>query len=127
VKTCPTCGLEKPATKYRNRNLHCNACVYVRSKATEREYWLRSQYGIGQADYDQMLAAQGGGCAICAGTNGDGRPLAVDHNHLTGQVRGLLCHNCNHAIGKLKADAGPDVLASALSYILSTQPLEVDA
>lgn len=65
-----------------------------------RQYQRRWRYGITQAEYDQRLAKQGGVCALC-----DGRPedsvrgvLAVDHDHLTGAVRGLLCIRCNAAL-----------------------------
>lgn len=54
-----------------------------------------------------MLEAQGGVCAICKGpeTKPNAKYLAVDHDHATGAVRGLLCNNCNRAIGLLGDDA----------------------
>lgn len=61
-------------------------------------------YGIDDQRYAEMLAAQGGGCAIC-GTppNPAAKPatrtLCVDHDHVTGAVRSLLCHKCNKALG----------------------------
>jgi len=65
---------------------------------SRRDDYLRRTYGISQAVYDQMLAEQGGVCAICRHTEGD-KPLAVDHSHKTGQVRGLLCTVCNVQVG----------------------------
>lgn len=62
-----------------------------------------------------MLAAQGGKCAICGGTNPGGHRLAVDHDHTTGAVRGLLCHACNAGIGKLRDD--PALLRVAADYL----------
>jgi hypothetical protein len=62
---------------------------------------LSRLYGIGLPEYEAMLAAQGGVCAICgqpetARARGGGpRPLSVDHDHETGKVRGLLCLRCN--------------------------------
>jgi hypothetical protein len=56
---------------------------------------LFNTYGIGQYEKQQISEQQGGCCAIC----GRVRPLVVDHNHITGQVRGLLCSQCNSAIG----------------------------
>lgn len=53
-------------------------------------------------DYERLLAAQGGRCAICGGTeakHGESTRLHIDHNHETGEVRGLLCNNCNRALG----------------------------
>lgn len=72
-------------------------------------------YGITPERYDEMLAEQGGGCAICGGTNESGRALAVDHNHITGVVRGLLCDRHNVGIGMFRDDVD-DVLAAA-SYL----------
>lgn len=59
----------------------------------------KRKYGITLEQYNEMLAAQGGVCAGC-GRAATGN-LAVDHNHETGRVRGLLCSNCNRAIGLL--------------------------
>ena len=56
-----------------------------------------AQLGVTDAEYDRLLAAQGGGCAIC-GNPPKTRRLHVDHDHKTGRVRGLLCHRCNRAL-----------------------------
>jgi hypothetical protein len=50
-------------------------------------------------DFEAMLLAQGGGCAICGRAAPEGTSLHVDHDHETGVVRGLLCFTCNGAIG----------------------------
>jgi hypothetical protein len=71
-----------------------------RKRAWSRNSHLRRTYGLEPTDYEEMLTAQGGVCAICEGEPGD-RPLDVDHDHSTGQVRGLLCHKCNKALGLL--------------------------
>lgn len=52
---------------------------------------------------------------MCGLHNPDGRRLAVDHNHETGQIRGLLCSNCNRAIGLLRDDAG--LMRKAADYV----------
>ena len=57
----------------------------------------KSRTGLPLAEYDALLAAQGGGCAIC-GNAPKTRRLHVDHDHKTGKVRGLLCHRCNRAL-----------------------------
>jgi len=81
--------------------------------ASER---LQRNYGISLADYDEALEAQDNGCAICGKTEAEeGKRLAVDHNHETDQVRGLLCENCNRAIGLLRHD--PELLCSATVYL----------
>ena len=74
------------------------------------------RYGVTPEQYDEILERQGNVCAICA-TRPNGKELGVDHNHETGAVRGLLCTNCNGAIGMLRED--PDLFASALRYLES--------
>jgi len=69
-------------------------------KRKEREGHLRRKYGITIGDYDAMLAAQRGGCAICGAPEPATGSLHVDHDHATGAVRGLLCVRCNNALGQ---------------------------
>jgi hypothetical protein len=90
---------------------------------TNRNWRIPRTYGIPAAQYDDMLAAQGGLCAICGekektvhGRTGMPFNLSIDHDHQTGRVRGLLCQACNRAIGMLKDDT--DVLRKALEYLL---------
>lgn len=96
---CGRCKIEKPAgdfalnrTKARGIQHMCLDCMRDR------------KYGLELGEYDRMLAAQGDVCAICKGHCGRERRLSVDHCHSTGRVRGLLCQNCNAAIGMLKED-----------------------
>jgi hypothetical protein len=69
-------------------------------------------------DFDAMLAAQGGGCAICKITHAarkrSGR-LSIDHCHTTGRVRGLLCHRCNSLLGHAKDNV--ETLRRAIAYL----------
>lgn len=76
---------------------------------------LRRGFGITADDYERMLAEQGGVCALCFKDNVDGRRLAVDHDHTTGKVRGLLCSPCNRAIGFFGDD--PRVMERAAIYV----------
>lgn len=90
-------------------------------KNRRRRVWLRQGYGITLEEYQRMFAAQGGVCAICAEPEtstyrGKVRELGVDHCHITGKVRGLLCSQCNVAIGKLRDD--PALIRNALAYVL---------
>jgi hypothetical protein len=62
---------------------------------------LRKKYGICLKDFNALLEKQRGSCAICSSSNWHGRQACVDHDHVTGKVRGLLCHKCNLAIGLL--------------------------
>lgn len=89
-----------------------------------RRYQLKRLYGIDLEHYDAILQRQGGVCAICrlSETTIDRRtgkpwPLAVDHNHNTGELRGLLCRRCNNALGSFKDD--PILLQSAAEYLRS--------
>lgn len=87
-------------------------------KAWDRDYQLRKKYGIGQEEYEKLLAEQGGGCAICGGTapgRKDREVFAVDHDHKTKKVRGLLCVQCNTAVGNLRDS--PELLLRALEYL----------
>lgn len=80
-----------------------------------RRYRLKWRYGVTLEQYEAMLNRQGGVCAVCRGASSKGTKLAVDHCHDTGAVRGLLCDNCNRAIGLLGDDA--DVLRRAAEYL----------
>jgi hypothetical protein len=76
-----------------------------------RERRIKHRYGITAAEYDALLVAQDGRCAICKQPPGDnvrahwGGKLCVDHCHDTGTVRGLLCNDCNLAVGYAKSEA----------------------
>jgi hypothetical protein len=79
--------------------------------------WI-ANYGITRDEYDAMLKAQGGKCAICGAPKPGGRGdyFHVDHDHETNEVRGLLCTNCNTGIGGLKDNVG--ILQKAIAYLL---------
>ena len=90
--------------------------------AADRRHRLRSRYGISVDEYDKILASQNGVCAICRRLCRTGRNLAVDHDHHTDQIRGLLCVNCNQMLGAIDDDV--DLLERAIDYLLKyrTQP-----
>jgi hypothetical protein len=71
----------------------------------ERAGHLRRTFGMSLEDYDELLAAQDGRCAVCGRTPRAGAKLHVDHDHVTGAVRGLLCFSCNASLGHLAEDA----------------------
>jgi hypothetical protein len=73
-----------------------------KKKLADRKSYLKRTYGISLEQYDAMLAAQNGVCAICDEARPDERTLHVDHDHETGEIRGLLCFRCNQAIGSLR-------------------------
>ena len=84
---------------------------------TTREHHIKHTYGLTLADYDKMLEAQSGVCAICGVSPEEGgRRLLVDHDHKTGKIRGLLCYSCNVGLGHFKDS--PHNLAEAIEYLL---------
>jgi hypothetical protein len=89
-----------------------------------RDRKLQATYGITLAQYEAMLESQGGLCGICNTDNpyGEGQvhqrarmSFAVDHDHTTGQTRGLLCNLCNRALGFLQDD--PQIVHNAWVYL----------
>lgn len=101
-----------PDRKRETRKAH-----YSANKDEYRERRLRAIYGIGIKEYDERLAAQDGHCAICpAREPGGGRKnFHVDHNHDTGEFRGLLCSNCNTGLGQFRDNS--DLLIKAAIYL----------
>src|SRR5438105_236663 len=78
-----------------------------------KDYWYRRVYGINLEDVENLRDKQEGRCAICRRLD---RVLGVDHDHVTGVVRGLLCRQCNTGIGLLGDD--PETLQVASQYLL---------
>lgn len=118
-KPCGKCG---GTIRYKRGGRNCVPCA--RSRATNwnaanpdaiRAKNLMYSYGITPEVYDQMLAAQGGVCAVCGQQCSRRARLAVDHDHGTGAVRGLLCNNCNRSLGLLRDSR--EVLLSAVAYL----------
>ncbi|WP_308426487.1 endonuclease VII domain-containing protein [Streptomyces fuscichromogenes] len=72
---------------------------------------LRRSYGLNEAERDELIASQGGVCCICQSAPA----VHVDHCHKTGRVRGVLCFNCNSAIGLLRDN--PETINRAADYL----------
>lgn len=96
--------------EHKKRVREANPEANERYRRSIRNQAFKSRYGITHDQYDEMVEAQGGVCALCGKT--DKRRLAVDHDHSTGRVRGLLCTSCNHLLGRLG-----DGLAGALRLV----------
>lgn len=127
-KICTSCDRDLPLTAYAKHKgcklglrPQCRECVYAQRLTPEqrRERALRDLYGITPAEYDSMFVAQQGRCAICGSDNSgaDGRRMFVDHDHVTGAVRALLCACCNTGLGMFADD--PDRLLAAAAYLLA--------
>jgi hypothetical protein len=82
---------------------------------SNRKSHLKRTFGLTLEEYDEMLAAQRGGCAICGDTPEAGKTLHIDHDHETGLVRGLLCQRCNHGLGLFRED--DTLLQEAAAYV----------
>jgi hypothetical protein len=90
-------------------------------KAQIRRARLRRKFDLTPEQYSEMWTAQRGLCAICHRVEPrEGYALAVDHDHTTGEVRGLLCSHCNRGIGWLSDD--PELLRSAIGYLTGIRP-----
>lgn len=83
--------------------------------AYSAKYNLERKFGLTQEAYNQLSEKQNGKCAVCFQVCS--RKLAVDHDHRTGRIRGLLCNKCNRGIGYLQDDEG--ILQNALEYLRS--------
>ncbi len=135
-KRCLMCGERKPLEEFysirtgrpkHRRMSYCKPCSIVRTsaylqtpkgKVKARINKLKLTFGITLRRYNGILETQHGCCAIC-GSSESGRKdtshLSVDHDHETGKVRGLLCSNCNSALGHFKDD--PEVIRKAADYL----------
>lgn len=98
---------------------------YDANRERYRENTLKRKYSINLEDYDKMLQEQKSCCAICSAKVEEERDnvLVVDHNHLTGEVRGLLCHKCNTGLGLFRDNQG--YLLEAVEYLRKfSKPLD---
>ena len=122
---CKECVLVRVA-KYRADNPDKVKASQKRSRKKNPDVYRNKQllwtFGITLEEYQRMEAGQGGTCAVCRRPeteihpqSGKPRNLAVDHNHDTGAIRGLLCNACNRGIGLLNDD--PNLLEAAAQYL----------
>jgi len=88
---------------------------HYQQEASRRD--LLKSYGLTLEDYERMVARQRSRCAVCRRKRpaSDKREWAIDHDHVTGQIRGLLCDRCNRAIGLLRDE--PKILRAAVQYV----------
>jgi len=121
LKICVKCNIEQPLdnfykqtgarTKEGYRRPTCKSCcnkdaiLWAKNnpdkiKTIRRKTKLKQKYGITLEKYQEMLIKYGNKCAVCNQEHSR-RPLNVDHCHVTGKVRGLLCDKCNMALGLL--------------------------
>jgi len=145
MKTCVKCKLLLPITEFWKNHraadglmYSCKKCAQIRSstnyrntienrKSYSKRYEIEKRerpasysvkrkdrfkaYGITKEQYDSMLTEQRNKCKIC----NEGKKLHIDHCHVTGKVRGLLCQNCNTLLGHAKESN--DILLNAVAYL----------
>ncbi len=140
-RLCGGCGMQQPESLWRYSRAKCDDCERARAREWHRKNPERSRaaaaawkaknpdkcdvskrkqqlavYGLTHAHYAAMLVAQNFSCGLCEKHVSDEKKrLAVDHDHETGKVRMLLCHNCNKALGLLRDD--PALLRRAADYV----------
>lgn len=120
---CSKCNKEKPADCFYNdkskkigKKRECKECHKSRPNNTSKEARINARlnwlYGIKYTEYKKLYKKQSGCCKIC---DLPFDVLCVDHNHDTGEVRGLLCSRCNRGLGCFKDDK--KLLKSAIKYL----------
>ena len=142
VKHCSKCGEDKPLSEfYGPRQYYCKVCskqyasAWAKKNPDKTRAWgkkyhatnpeashreqLMHHYGMRIEDYNQLLHKQGGVCAVCGSLpileKGRRRRLAVDHDHSTGEIRGLLCGLCNRGLGQFRDSS--EILEKAIRYL----------
>lgn len=124
-KWCARCQEFRPLSSFPNRKKGGKAAAYCRScqRSYNREKRLKHIYGLTWDEYELMLACQEDACFIC-GRRPRKAALAVDHDHKTGEVRGLLCKVCNHRLLGA-AQESIEILQRAIDYLKNPPAREV--
>ena len=142
TKICPRCKIEFPRESFKSRsngytNAYCKPCnnehsmeilkkrlirepEYIEKiRENNRKATLKRYHGVTIEIYDELLKKQNNGCAICGDKKSNNRQanLAIDHCHKTGNIRGLLCYNCNMLIGFAKDKV--ELLEKTIKYLKS--------
>jgi len=120
----------KDSSSARGATYYCKECANATSrkhharrmktdrryKESKRESYLRFKYGIGCEEYEELLSKQDHTCAVCGKElKSRGGHTHLDHDHITGKIRGMLCTNCNRGIGHLQESI--TVLEAAVVYL----------
>ena len=127
MKRCSSCGESKPIEDFPNNRAtkdgkatYCKRCHNRITKRKQRRYGgernflLKHRYGVDEFEIEWKLLQQDGKCALCKEASAE----HVDHDHRTGELRGVLCFNCNRALGYF-GDDWP-TLCRAADYLEAT-------
>ena len=119
MKFCNRCKVTKLRSEFYRTHAYCKPCSldyrredYAKNKRRYYHYEAKYKFGVTKQQYDEMYLKQDGCCASC-GFELSGRS-AIDHNHASGEFRGILCLNCNIAFGQMWED--PDLIRKLLAY-----------
>lgn len=131
---CLGCGKRPPEVAFHKRKRsgteywfsRCKLCTNSRKREREnavdeygnkaaRRYSIKKRYGMTAEEWDALWNQQGNACAICRTVESDGKYWHTDHDHFTGEVRGILCHGCNTGLGNFGDD--PVRLKMAIEYL----------
>ena len=130
MKICPSCKLDKPISNYWKSQYSCIECTKEkqknrwasRSPKKRLEQHLKYKYSVTISELEDTLKEQNNNCAICKSELPDllvykdrRRGYAIDHNHNTGEFRGVLCLECNTLLGMAKENK--NILLAAIDYL----------
>jgi len=133
LKTCNVCKEMKSISQFSTDQAKmdklcgmCQACNqkrcnkwYSENKLRQKNNRLKQSYGVTLEEYNRILGAQAGVCAICklppSGAYKSAMSLNIDHCHTTGKIRGLLCNKCNSGIGFFQESV--ELTAKATEYL----------
>ena len=119
MKHCSTCNTEKALTEFHKRTLrsgkigHQSKCKACSTKSRKQYYKPHSKikYQLGLSWEQVQEVTSPGKCEVCGSTD----RLCIDHDHQTDEVRGLLCHNCNTALGLVGDNV--ETLSKLITYL----------
>lgn len=129
LKICKECGIEKNISDFYQGRKDCKNCKNAKARqwrkdnpqnterhlARMRERTKERRYGVTQEQFDQMLLNQNNKCKICDIEFNGSKFTHIDHCHKTNTVRGLLCNNCNMALGQFGDNT--DIMGMAIKYL----------
>lgn len=138
MKYCNECHVKKEFKDFHRHcdspdllRARCKSCVNqgARKRAEKKKHtpeyklyykkkYLRDSFNLSIEEYNELFRFFNGNCGICGMNQSDlNRPLCIDHNHISNEIRGLLCNPCNMALGQFKCDKGPELLINAINYL----------
>jgi hypothetical protein len=128
-KTCKVCGVEKNISDFYTGRKDCKDCKnaaarriridqperYAKYRKQHNQYLKKRRYGVTQDQFEKMLVDQNNMCKICGNEFKSTKDTHIDHCHDTNVVRGILCNNCNMALGQFNDNL--DIMENAIKYL----------